>query len=203
MATRPVVYQDNQRVLPNKEAKVSVNPSQSFVTAGAVQVTHLGVTEYRVVEAQAGDELAMTLLRSVGWLSRRDFSTRGNGAGPDLPTPEAQCLGEHDYRLRVHLGRVESEVQCQRAEGLRYAPMLVKGHSNAWLEPVKLGNAALQVSALRKVGNELEMRIWNPSKRVQSIELSREYKVVNFIGEAQPMLTQVEPNQIVTLRLPA
>ncbi|WP_333917536.1 glycoside hydrolase family 38 [Vibrio crassostreae] len=203
VATRPVVYQDNQRVLPNKEAKVSVNPSQSFVTAGAVQVTHLGVTEYRVVEANNGDELSMTLLRSVGWLSRRDFSTRGNGAGPDLPTPEAQCLGEHDYRLRVHLGRVESEVQCQRAEGLRYAPMLVKGYSNAWLEPVKLGNAVLQVSCLRKVGSELEMRLWNPSTSVQNLELSREYKVVNFVGETQAHLTQIKPNQIVTLRFSA
>jgi mannosylglycerate hydrolase len=36
--------------------------------------------------------IAVTLLRSVGWLSRMDLTTRPNHAGPGLPTPGAQCI---------------------------------------------------------------------------------------------------------------
>lgn len=36
--------------------------------------------------------LAVSVLRAVGYLSRNDMLTRGGGAGPDTPTPEAQCL---------------------------------------------------------------------------------------------------------------
>ncbi|EGQ7994621.1 glycoside hydrolase family 38 [Vibrio vulnificus] len=202
VVSRPVVYQDNQQVLANKEAKVSVNPSQSFVAGGDLQITHAGVPEYRVVKGRS-DEIALTLLRSVGWLSRRDFSTRGNGAGPDLPTPEAQCLGEHQYQLRLHLGQESSEVQCQRAEQVRYAPFMVKGHSDKWCKPVRLDNASLQVSCVRRIKGELEIRVWNPSAQSQPIVISEQYRVVNFIGDEQAYQSNIEPNQILTLRLPA
>ena len=112
VVSRDVVYQDNNPVMANKEAKVSVNPSQSFVQAGGVQYIHQGTPEYRVV-ADDGDELAITLLRSVGWLSRRDFSTRGNGAGPDLPTPEAQCLGQHHYQFSLVMADFEPAAGVQ------------------------------------------------------------------------------------------
>ncbi|MCG9597101.1 glycoside hydrolase family 38 [Vibrio sp. Isolate25] len=202
VASRPVVYQDNQRVLPNKEARVSVNPSQSFVSGGELQLTHLGVPEYRVVKRDS-DELAITLLRSVGWLSRRDFSTRGNGAGPDLPTPEAQCLGEHHYLLRLHIGSASPEILCQRAELLRYSPFMVKGHSTNWNTPVRLINHALQVSCVRRIGEELEVRVWNPSGQEQPLSLDKDYRVVNFIGEEQGFQSHIQPKQILTLRFPA
>jgi hypothetical protein len=44
----------------------------------------------------------LTLLRSVGWLSRDDFPTRKfMNAGPTIPTPGAQCRGIHRFRLAV------------------------------------------------------------------------------------------------------
>ncbi|MHC4859687.1 MAG: glycosyl hydrolase-related protein, partial [Planctomycetota bacterium] len=44
----------------------------------------------------------LTLLRCVGWLSRDDLPTRNHhGAGPMVPTPEAQCTGEHRFRYAV------------------------------------------------------------------------------------------------------
>ena len=51
---------------------------------------------------QGGTGLALTLLRSVGWLSRADFATRGfTSVGPTLATPDAQCLGEHRFHYGV------------------------------------------------------------------------------------------------------
>ena len=47
-------------------------------------------------------KLSLTLLRSVGWLSRDDFETRScANAGPTLFTPDAQCLGKGVFRYAV------------------------------------------------------------------------------------------------------
>ena len=64
-----------------------------------------GLPEVAVVEG-ATSELALTLLRCVGWLSRADFSTRRGHAGPATATPGAQEIGRHrfDYALIPHGG---------------------------------------------------------------------------------------------------
>ncbi|MGW8887547.1 glycoside hydrolase family 38 N-terminal domain-containing protein [Streptomyces sp. NPDC055749] len=52
----------------------------------------------------ADQEIVVTLLRSVGWLSRFDLRSRTTGAGPMLPTPEAQCQGPQTFDVGVALG---------------------------------------------------------------------------------------------------
>lgn len=51
----------------------------------------------------------MTLIRSVGWLSRDDLLTRKGAAGPITPTPRAQCLGVHTFKYSIfpHAGNWE------------------------------------------------------------------------------------------------
>ncbi len=51
-------------------------------------------------------ELALTLLRCTGWLSRGDMATRRGDAGPSLETPKAQMLGtwSFDYAITPHAG---------------------------------------------------------------------------------------------------
>jgi alpha-mannosidase len=71
--------------------------------AGGLALLNRGLPE---IEARPRDdgtvELALTLLRSVGWLSRDDFeSRRHSNAGPTLFTPGAQCPGEHVFRYAV------------------------------------------------------------------------------------------------------
>ncbi|HVO44576.1 MAG TPA: glycoside hydrolase family 38 C-terminal domain-containing protein, partial [Aggregatilineales bacterium] len=53
------------------------------------------------VEVTADGTIALTLLRSVGWLSRDDLTTRRVAAGPLVPTPGAQCLGEYHYEYAI------------------------------------------------------------------------------------------------------
>jgi len=85
------------------ETPVDAAPMQSFVdagdaTAGAVVVAD-GLMEYEVVSTGSGAATALTVLRSVGALSRDDLVTRPGHAGPGLPTPGAQCLGPHAFRV--------------------------------------------------------------------------------------------------------
>jgi mannosylglycerate hydrolase len=66
-----------------------------------VGLLNKGLPEY---EVSPEGELRLTLLRSVGWLSRSDLTTRIGHAGPALATPEAQCQGRHvfEYALVFH-----------------------------------------------------------------------------------------------------
>ena len=58
-----------------------------------------GLREYSV--QSDGSAIAITLFRSVGWLSRGDLTERRGDAGPRLETPSAQCLGEMTFRYCI------------------------------------------------------------------------------------------------------
>jgi len=65
-----------------------------------------GLPEVEVLKTSRGTEIALTLLRCVGWLSRDDFATRRGQAGPSLETPAAQMIGTwaFDYSICPHAG---------------------------------------------------------------------------------------------------
>jgi mannosylglycerate hydrolase len=65
-------------------------------------VANRGLPEVEVVKTVSGNvEIAVTLLRCVGWLSRDDFSNRKGHAGPFMETPDAQMQGSwmFDYSI--------------------------------------------------------------------------------------------------------
>ncbi len=91
-------------------ARVRTYPMRSWVdlsdgSRGICVVTR-GLHEYEVRDGEAGTEVAVTLMRCVGWLSRPDLLTRPGNAGPQVPTPGAQCLGEvaFEYSIIPHAG---------------------------------------------------------------------------------------------------
>jgi mannosylglycerate hydrolase len=73
---------------------VSVQSAGKGIAVGAD-----GLREYSVLSD--GSAIAVTLFRSVGWLSRGDLPERRGGAGPQIETPSAQCLGEMTFRYCV------------------------------------------------------------------------------------------------------
>jgi hypothetical protein len=83
-------------------------PSRRFVDASdgtaGLALVHDGLLEYEVVDD--GRELALTLLRSVGYLSRSEPSLRPNPAGPTVEVRGAQMPGAQraDYAVLLHTG---------------------------------------------------------------------------------------------------
>jgi alpha-mannosidase len=70
-----------------------------------------GLPEVEVLKNPQGNaEIALTLLRCVGWLSRDDFSARKGHAGPFMETPAAQVPGKwtFEYSIIPHLGNWQS-----------------------------------------------------------------------------------------------
>jgi mannosylglycerate hydrolase len=71
------------------EAPLVKHPCQRFFVAGEQIFFNKGLPEYSVGAGQ----VSVTLLRAVSYLSRTRLRTRGGGAGPIMPTPEANSPG--------------------------------------------------------------------------------------------------------------
>ena len=69
-----------------------------------LMLANRGLPEVEVLKTEGGSEIALTLLRCVGWLSREDFQTRRWHAGPEEATPAAQMSGKwtYDYSIIPH-----------------------------------------------------------------------------------------------------
>jgi hypothetical protein len=207
--TYPVRLAAYPDTMSRQEMSVVVNPSVSAISAGPWLVAHQGMQEYEVVDREGARSLAITLVRSVGWLSRRDLVTRGVGAGPDLPTPGAQCLGEDVFRFQLHLGADDTKAHpLTLAARFRRPALVLRGTSGQWRARFEIGNPQLQVSSLRRLGNALELRVWNPTATTQRLMLAdtdatRRWQRVHADGRAHSgSVEMVAPHEIMTLRAP-
>lgn len=80
-----------------------------------------GLHEYEAVELDDGSSgVELTLLRSVGWLSRDTIEGRPGHAGPALSTPGAQCIGAHRLELAI-VPFTADEVHLIPAHARRFA----------------------------------------------------------------------------------
>lgn len=85
---------EHQSTLPvpkYTESPLDRFPCQRFFVANGQAFFNLGVPEYGV----SGNSVSITLLRAISMLSRRRLLTRGGGAGPYMPVPEGNCIGEN------------------------------------------------------------------------------------------------------------
>jgi alpha-mannosidase len=85
-------------------------PQRAFtdVSNGAIglMIANCGLPEVEALKDGSLTEIALTLLRSVGWLSRDDMPVRQGHAGPAFETPGGQVPGKwaYDYAIIPHKG---------------------------------------------------------------------------------------------------
>ena len=171
---RPVQLAQIPAQPSRQEMPVVVQPSLSTVVAGPLAVLHQALHEHEVMPIDGRQMLALTLVRSVGWLSRRDLRTRGVGAGPDLATPGAQCLGVQvaHFQLLALLPSQPPHTALAAAQHLRRPPLLLRGHGTDWAATVDIGNTVVMTSSVRRLaGGVLELRLWNPTAQPQTLTL--------------------------------
>lgn len=202
---RRTVREETYEAPKQKEVPVVVDPSLSMITLDSgIRIDHEGMHEYQVRHIDDRSRLEVTMLRSVGHLSRDDLRSRGGGAGPSFPTPEAQMIGHHSYRYTISLGDVDP---LTHNDSFRQPPLVTKGHLNVRGSLLQLDNPKLHVSSLRKLGDEVELRVFNPSDDTQKLILQSSYPIVatravDFLGESLDASTSsIEPRTIRTLRL--
>jgi alpha-mannosidase len=71
-----------------------------------LMIANRGLPEVEVIGGEGGSEIALTLLRCVGWLSRDDMPVREGHAGPGFETPGGQVPGKwvFEYAIIPHRG---------------------------------------------------------------------------------------------------
>ncbi len=95
----PIAEKWAQKPLPTNHQKDFVSVSTNERTFAVI---NKGLPEYEALKnADETITLAITLLRCIEWLSRHDLTTRASNAGPDLNTPEAQCIGKHVFEITM------------------------------------------------------------------------------------------------------
>ena len=138
-------------------------PAHGFVHAAGVSVLLEGVTESELVD---GRELAVTILRSTGLISRNDNPFREDPAGPEVPVPDAQLLGpwRFGFGLMPHRGDWDEAGVLAAAEAFHLPFVTAVGRGPRDAAPmeavgIRVDGPGVVLSALRRRGDELEIRI--------------------------------------------
>ncbi|MEM3586051.1 MAG: glycosyl hydrolase-related protein, partial [Candidatus Jordarchaeaceae archaeon] len=190
-------------------------------------IANKGLPEYEIY----GDRektIAVTLVRSVGWLSRNtDNNNRRTFGGPTIPTPEAQCQGRiiAEYAVIPHCGdweesqvpRIAREFICdlRAVEVKNPSNRLPSSMSFLSIEP-----PSIVLSTVKKAEKDdtLIIRIYNTGKKVQNATLKfykpiRSAKTVNLKEDETAdqvsislegdglKLASIPPAKIVTLKI--
>jgi mannosylglycerate hydrolase len=156
------------------EQPVPTHPQRTWTDASdgrvGLLVANRGLPEVEVLRTEGGCEIALTLLRCVGWLSRGDLSVRQGPAGPGLPTPEAQCIGEHTfhYALVPHSGGWQvafDQAHAFNAPLRAVATYTHPGELPAEQSLIELSPDSWAISAIKEAeqGQGLIVRFWNTS----------------------------------------
>lgn len=150
------------------EAPSPTWPAGGAVLAGGVAVHGEGAFEYEVT----GEELAVTVLRATAAISRDSIATRPWPAGPVMATPEAQMLGRTEFALGIQANARREDLVRTRE---RFALPLPATRANGGGELPDRGSLleieGAELSSVRRVGHDIEVRIWNPSgeRRLASV----------------------------------
>ncbi|GAA2638214.1 alpha-mannosidase [Actinomadura fulvescens] len=179
------------------EVPLPTFPASGFVAAGGLAALLEHVTEYEVTGD--GRELALTLVRSVGYLSRHHNANRDQPAGPELPTPRAQCRGERVVDLAVMpypSGGVPGPDVLAAAESFRHDLLTAAGYgpSSTPLPSVRSGieltGEGVVMTSLREREGQLEVRLVAEHSQATTATLTG--------GVTRPM----RPWEIATVNVP-
>lgn len=191
--------------------------SRRFVDASdgdvGLAILHDGLLEYEVVDD--GRELAITILRATGYLSRAAPSLRPNPAGPLEPVRGAQMLGERavEYAVLPHRGDWQAARLYEAADELLVPLERIRGGGWPGATQPATGRAlrvtGARVSAVTREPGGLVVRVFNPSVdaaevRIERAETPSRGWVVDLRGRPQKRFegdVHLGPWAIATLRL--
>jgi alpha-mannosidase len=197
-------------------------PMRDFVSShrsNGLMVAARGLREGRVTPE---GEIAVTLLRCFGWLSRDDMATRKGGAGPQVETPGGQECGPQHFELSLIPFSGELTAALPLADtfqsGLRaevtpvHAGRLPSSVSLLQVEP-----AALRLSAVKAAedGRGVIVRVVNLSQQAATASLRThlplhraalvrlDETLVRQLAMSDPTGAEfpIGPHQIQTIRL--
>jgi mannosylglycerate hydrolase len=186
-----------------------------------LMLANRGLPEVEVLKNSLGNsEIALTLLRCVGWLSRDDFSTRKGHAGPFMETPGAQMPGEwtFEYSIVPHSGDWQSAFQQAYAFETPLRAVTTSLHGGV-MPPtgsfVESSPETFIISAIKtaedgrgwlvrgyNITNEtitVTLKSWKPFAKVELVNLAEETQSALKPDKTGCVILQVHAHEIVSM----
>jgi len=222
---------DVMSLLIGPEARVGFGPHRGFAAlengSAGMAVFNKGLSEIEAIKTNDGTALALTLLRSVGAISRDDLSLRSGHAGPPTATPEGQCLGEQicEFAFTAYGGSWQKANLVALAHSWRHPAFMFpisagKGKLEPGDAPICSDNPAIEIRALQPApdgSKALCARIYNTTDKPQSAQLKlhkcfKDYSEADLMGNriddthikregSHSATVSLPPARIMTLRL--
>ncbi len=152
-------------------------PANRFVSAGGLTVVHEGVCEYELIDiaatptGDAASTLALTVLRSTGMLSRFGMAYRPFPAGPLTPVEGLQMRGRH---VSLHYAvALDVDDPYALADDILLPLEVLTSPGGGTRPPTGSGLtvSGAEVSAVRRDGGVLEVRVFNPAAEVATVAI--------------------------------
>ena len=172
------------------EMPSGIQPQKRFIRVedekggDAITVFNKGMPEVELVDRK---RIAVTLVRSVGWLSRSDYPERPIHAGPPEETQGAQEIGtdyEYHYGLLLHSAGDPLYMSAEHGEAGSQeviAIALDQVEPNAsLLEPIiELSNPNVRISSLRVRNGSVMVTMFNLKNNDEATEMKVIGRVTN------------------------
>lgn len=199
------------RELPRPEV-----PQRAFtdvsVESHGLMIANRGLPEVAVVKDEEGKaQIALTLLRCVGWLSRDDMWNRQGQAGPPLPTPGAQEQATYLYNYAIipHSADFGSAVQLAQAYQTDFEALVAPLHGGRLAESsqmVSVSPSEFMITTLKEAENEAGWILRGINLSDTGIDLKVKpnlpYQSVELVNLDESFITEVEVNDSGEVELP-
>ncbi|WP_376792639.1 alpha-mannosidase [Thermoflexus sp.] len=220
LVTRPV----GLGVVPDEtwvEQPSPTYPQQAFAfvedDTGGFLVANQGLPEIEARRDAGGwVELALTLFRGVGWLSRGDLRARRGHAGPPLLTPSAQMIGRWAFRYSL-IPFIDRWEALREAYRFLAPPLAIAGAGELSERPfIRVEPAAFVLTAVKAPedgeglivrgynasGQPIEVRLtfWRPIREAWRADLM-EVPQEPIAPQGSQLAVSVRPKEILTVRL--
>jgi len=195
------------------EPPARTSHTSGAVAAGSIAVVGRGLPEYEAVpRPDGGVDIAITILRSVGWLSRGDMVSRPGHAGPDIATPGAQGLGRASAQIAVRVGDPLDDAALVRWSQDARADAVVGTPGVDLRGALDIEGDAFAFSALKPAedGDGAILRVWNATREPARLAVSGEFERATGV-RLDEMPSEMRPHadgpavgaEIVSIRLDA
>lgn len=214
---RPIIIEDyDESMIPDNVRRVIVGareakPNTIFlgrelvdINDGQVGLALLskGLPEYQIYRKD--NTIALTLFRSVAWVAN-DINTRIGDAGPEIFTPEAQCLREmtFEYAIYPHVGHYDKGGVLKAADKFNHhvMPFITDQHEGtlplrkSYIEVMDPSDNVRVTSIKRSEdGKGMIIRLYNGGETEAPVQIilgvkGLGAKTTNFLEEEKAPLT--------------
>jgi mannosylglycerate hydrolase len=170
----------------NKFEYYATRNQQKFVSVSnnkyGLTISNKGLPEYEIVKSHSKLIIALTLVRSVGELSRSNLITRPGNGGPMLKTPEAQCQGEMEFEYSIIPHEFDVEKSKVYKEAYQFNTSLLafnvnkndKGFLKDTQKLIDIDSDIILISSIKnsKADNKMLIRLYNPTDKKCSTKIT-------------------------------